>query len=89
VLYVSALGAPNTIDTMPEETLLSFAGHGTVGRPLPRDGGDAEQVLAAIARTGIDVAALARQLQDEGANSFVASWKDLLGAIEKKSKALT
>jgi transaldolase len=46
-------------------------------------------VLAAIARTGIDVAALARQLQDEGANSFVASWKDLLGAIEKKSKALT
>ena len=55
---------------------------------MPRDGGDAEQVLVAITRAGIDVAALAKELQDEGAKGFVNSWKDLLTAIETKSKAL-
>jgi transaldolase len=88
VLYIGALAAPNTINTMPEETLLAFAEHGAVGRAMPSDVGDAEQVLAAIARAGVDVPTLARQLQDEGASSFVASWKELLGAIEMKSKAL-
>jgi transaldolase len=74
---------------MPEETLLAFGEHGgAVDRVMPRDGGDAEAVLVAITRAGVDVAALARQLQDEGAKGFVDSWKDLLGAIERKSKAL-
>jgi transaldolase len=89
VLYMGALAAPNTVNTMPEETLLAFANHGQVDQAMPRDGGDAEQVLASVARAGIDVAALARQLQDEGAKGFVDSWKDLLGAIETKSKALS
>jgi transaldolase len=89
VLYVGALAAPNTINTMPEETLLAFGEHGSVDRAIPRDGGDAEQVLVAITRAGVDVGALARQLQDEGAKGFVDSWKELLGAIETKSKALT
>jgi transaldolase len=89
VLYVGALAAPNTINTMPEETLLAFGEHGAVDRAIPRDGGDAEQVLVAITRAGVDVGALARQLQDEGAKGFVDSWKELLGAIETKSKALT
>jgi transaldolase len=53
------------------------------------DGDDSEQVLAGFARAGIDVPALAKQLQDEGAKGFVDSWKDLLGAIETKSKALS
>jgi transaldolase len=88
VLYMGALAAPNTVNTMPEETLLAFANHGQVDQAMTRDGGDAEQVLASIARASIDVAALARQLQDEGAKGFVDSWKDLLGAIETKSKAL-
>jgi transaldolase len=88
VLYIGALAAPNTVNTMPEETLLAFAEHGAVDRAMPRDGGDAEQVLVAIARAGVDVPTLARQLQDEGANGFVASWKELLGAIETKSRAL-
>jgi transaldolase len=88
VLYVGALGAPNTINTMPEETLLAFAEHGAADHVLPRDGGDCEQVLAAFIRAGIDVAALAAQLQVEGAKSFVDSWKDLLRSIETKSMAL-
>jgi transaldolase len=89
VLYVGALAAPNTINTMPEETLLAFGEHGAVDRAISRDGGDAEQVLVAATRAGVDVGALARQLQDEGATGFVASWKELLGAIETKSKALS
>jgi transaldolase len=88
VFYVGALAAPNTINTMPEETLLAFGEHGAVSRAMARDGGDAEAVLVAITRAGVDVASLARQLQDEGAKGFVDSWKDLLGAIERKSKAL-
>ena len=89
VLYISALAAPNTINTMPEETLLAFGEHGAVDRAIPRDGGDAEQVLVAITRAGVDVGALARQLQDEGAKGFVDSWKELLGAIQTKSKTLS
>ena len=88
VLYMGALAAPNTINTVPEETLLAFANHGQVDRAMPRDGGDAEQVLVSIARAGIDTNALSRQLQDEGAKSFIDSWKDLLDAIGAKSKAL-
>lgn len=88
VLYVSALAAPNTVDTMPEATLLAFADHGTVGAVLPRDSADAEAALARIAGAGIDLTALAARLQKEGAESFVASWHDLISAIEKKTKAL-
>jgi transaldolase len=74
---------------VPEETLLAFFDHGEVDRPMARDGDDAEQVLVDFSRAGIDVAALAKQLQEEGAKSFVDSWHDLLGAIESKSKALS
>jgi transaldolase len=87
-LYISALAAPNTINTMPEETLLAFADHGTTSGALPRDGGDAEEVLLMFAKVGIDIAALASQLQSDGAKGFVASWHELLGAIEAKSRAL-
>jgi transaldolase len=88
VLYIGALAAPNTINTMPEETLLAFAQHGRVGGVVPRNGGDCEQVLAEFARVGIDVAQLGADLQKEGAQSFDDSWQDLLKAIETKSKAL-
>jgi transaldolase len=88
VLYMAALAAPNTVNTMPEETLLALANHGQIDRPMRRDGDDCEWVLANVARAGVDVALLARQLQDDGAKGFVESWKDLLGAIESKSKAV-
>jgi transaldolase len=87
-LYVQALAAPDTVNTMPESTLLAFADHGEVGAPLARDGGDAEQLLARFAAAGVDVDALAEQLQQEGADAFVASWTQLLERISSKSRAL-
>jgi transaldolase len=89
ILYLAALAAPNTINTMPEETLMALADHGQVDRPMRRDGDDSEWILANVARAGVDVALLARQLQDDGAKGFVESWKDLLSAIETKSKAVS
>jgi len=88
VLYIGALAAPNTVDTMPEETLLAFHDHGKVGGALPRDGGDAEATLAAFGKAGVDIDALAAKLQTDAAKSFVDSWQDLLKAIEAKSKVL-
>ncbi len=88
ILYIKALAAPFTVNTMPEGTLKALAGHGEIGSLLPADGGDCEEVLAAFARSGVDVDALAAQLQDEGARSFVASWNELMGVIAAKSAAL-
>ena len=88
VLYIGTLAAPNTIDTMPEETLLAFAEHGEVGKPVPRDGGDCEQVVADYRKAGIDVDKLGADLQTDGAKAFVTSWQELLKSIESKSKAL-
>jgi transaldolase len=87
-LYIDDLAAPNTVNTMPEGTLLAFADHGTAASPLAPDGGDAESVLAAHIKAGIDLTALSTQLQSEGAKGFVKSWDELLGAIESKSKVL-
>lgn len=88
VLYISALAAPDTVNTMPEGTLLAFADHGSLGALMPRDGGDAEATLAGFAQAGIDVDALAGQLQREGADAFVKSWSELLGQIAAKSAML-
>jgi transaldolase len=88
VLYVKSLAAPNTVNTMPEATLLAFADHGEVGPPLATDGGDADEVLARFARAGVDVGALAAQLQTEGAKAFVDSWSELMASIEAKCTAL-
>ena len=88
-LYISGLAAPNTVNTMPEQTLLAFADHGTNDSLLPRDSGDAAVTLQAHAKAGIDIVALAGQLQSEEAKGFVASWRELLGAIDTKSKNLT
>jgi transaldolase len=88
VLYIKALAAPFTVNTMPEGTLKALADHGELGRILPVDGGDCEEVLAQFGKAGIDVDALAAQLQEEGAASFVKSWNDLLAVIASKSAAL-
>lgn len=87
-LYVAALAAPNTVNTMPEDTLKAYADHGAVPEPMPRDGGSARTVLAAHAEAGIDPQALAAQLQTDGAKGFVKSWRDLLAAIDAKSKVV-
>jgi len=88
VLYVKALAAPFTVNTMPEGTLKALGDHGEIGRVLPTDGGDCEAVLSEIAKAGINIDALAAQLQDEGAKSFVKSWNELMGVIASKSNAL-
>jgi transaldolase len=84
ILYVKALAAPFTINTMPEETLKAFADHGEVGETLPADGGDCEAVLASFGKAGIDIDALAARLQDEGAASFTKSWNELMTCIDGK-----
>ena len=88
VLYVQALAAPFTVNTMPDATLKALADHGVVGATMPIDGGDSDEVLTRFAAAGIDVQALSAQLQDEGAKSFVKSWNDLMGVIASKSTVL-
>jgi transaldolase len=88
VLYVEALAAPFTINTMPDKTLLAFAEHGEVRDPLPADGGDSQSVLAELEAAGIDVDALATQLQEEGKDSFDKSWKELLDTIASEGEKL-
>ena len=88
VLYVKALAAPFTVNTMPDATLRALADHGELATILPADGGDCEEVLAEFAKAGIDVNALAAQLQEEGTKSFVKSWNELLDVIASKSSTL-
>ncbi len=84
VLYIEGLASPFTVNTMPEKTLKAFADHGEVGEPLPVDGGDAEDTLKAFNEAGIDTDALAVRLQEEGKESFNASWRELLGTLAKQ-----
>jgi transaldolase len=88
ILYVKALAAPFTVNTMPEGTLKAVADHGELGELLAPDGGDSEVVLAEFAKAGIDVKALATRLQDQGAAAFVKSWNDLIACISSKSAAI-
>jgi transaldolase len=88
ILYVKALAAPLTVNTIPEGTLKAFADHGEVGAPMRADGGDCEAVLGQFTKAGIDIDALAARLQDEGAAAFVASWNELMAVIASKSAAL-
>jgi transaldolase len=88
VLYVKALAAPFTVNTMPEATLKALADHGEIGSILPADGGDCEATLAEFAKAGIDLDALAAQLQDEGTKSFIKSWDELMAVIAAKSATL-
>jgi transaldolase len=89
VLYVRALAAPFTVNTLPEKTLLAFGDHGVVDDFLPTNGGAAELVIARFAAAGVDVDALAARLQREGADSFVKSWDELIDNIGRKASALT
>jgi len=88
VLYIKALAAPFTVNTMPEATLNALADHGELGSNMAADGGGGEAVLAQFAEAGVNVDALAAQLQDEGASSFVKSWNDLLAVIASRSDTL-
>jgi transaldolase len=88
-LYIEALAAPGTVNTMPEPTLLAFADHGKLAGTLPEDGGDADALLAEFQRAQVEQGPLAAQLQRDGAKSFTKSWTDLLACLESKSAKLT
>jgi len=88
VLYVKALAAPFTVNTIPEPTLNALADHGELGSIMSADGGDSEAVLAQFSKAGIEIKTLGAQLQAEGAKSFVKSWNELMAVIASKSEAL-
>ena len=88
ILYVKALAAPFTVNTMPEATLNALAGHRALDSILPADGGDCEQVLAQFAKCGVNIQEQAAQLQADGARSFVNSWTNLMGVIASKCSFL-
>jgi transaldolase len=87
-LYIQALAAPFTVNTMPEATLTALAEHGEINAVMAADGGNSEAKLAEFSKAGVDLDALAAQLQDEGAKSFVKSWNELMAVIASKSEAL-
>jgi len=88
-LYIEALAAPDTINTIPEKTLLAFADHGKVKDPMRFDGGDAETVISEFNRAGVNDEAIAAALQREGAEAFARSWSDLMSRVASKSEGLT
>jgi transaldolase len=87
-LYVKALAAPFTVNTMPEATLNALGEHGEIGATMPVDGGSSGKILGEFAKAGIKVEALAAQLQEQGAKSFVSAWTDLLVVICSKSREI-
>ncbi len=87
-LYVEGLAAPLSVDTMPEDTLLALAEQDGIGELLPAGGGDNAELLAEFESAGVDLAALATRLQNEGADKFVKSWNALIERIEEKSRAV-
>ena len=89
VLYIEALAAPYTINTMPEPTLVAFADHGTVGDPVPPDGGAAGEMLTEFAAAGMDLDSLAARLQEEGEQAFNESWREMIGSLETKREAVS
>ncbi|MGH7981278.1 MAG: transaldolase family protein, partial [Limisphaerales bacterium] len=88
VLYIKALAAPNTVNTMPEGTLNALADHGEISHIMPAGGGPHEDILRQFNKAGINIDALAAQLQDEGAKSFVKSWNDLMEVLVSRTESL-
>jgi transaldolase len=88
ILYIKALAAPFTVNTMPEGTLKALSNYSEIGEIMPVDGGDCEETLAKFVKAGIDLDALATKLQEDGAKSFVKSWNELIEVISSKSKTL-
>jgi transaldolase len=87
-LYVTALAAPETINTMPAKTIQALDDHGKLQGVMDTDPVAAEAMLERFVDAGVDLDALAHQLQVEGADKFVKSWKDLLKHIDEQSKEL-
>jgi transaldolase len=88
-MYIEALAAPDTINTIPEKTLLAFADHGKLKGAMRFDGGNAEELLTEFTREGVNEDALAAEIQGEGTEAFAKSWSDLMSRIAAKGEVLT
>ena len=88
ILYIKSLAAPFTVNTMPEGTLQALADHGEIGPAMPANGGNSDEELARFAAAGVDIRALSTKLQEDGGDSFVSSWNELMRVIDSKSAAL-
>jgi transaldolase len=88
LLYVRSLAAQFTVNAMPESTLEALAEHGEITTLLQADGSNCEEILARVARAGVDVYALAAQLQEEGVRSYVNSWNEMTRVIASKAEAV-
>lgn len=89
ILYIETLAVADTVNTIPEKTLLALAAHTEeLNHELASASAAAETVLSAYIGSGVDINALAERLQAEGAEAFVKSWQQMLQRIETKSSAL-
>jgi len=87
-LYVDQLIGPDTVNTLPDNTLEAFADHGTVTRRVDVDVDRAQAVWAALPRVGVDMDDVAAQLEREGVSSFQKSFDELITALESKADSL-
>jgi transaldolase len=86
--YVDLLIGPDTVNTMPEDTIEAFLDHGTVARAVDADPAAAEAVLAAVADVGVDMDDVGRVLEEQGVASFAKSFDELLAALDTKAAEL-
>jgi transaldolase len=83
-LYLSELIAPDTVNTMPEKTMMAYADHGQPGTPVQSAYADAEKVMQAVADAGIDLDDVFRVLEDEAVQKFVDAWDELTGSVKEQ-----
>ena len=88
VLYVDELIGPDTVNTLPEDTLEAFADHGTLSRTIDTDVAGADGVWRALADVGVDMEEVSAQLEREGVDAFMKSFDGLIDALEQKSVEL-
>jgi transaldolase len=88
VIYVEELIGPDTVNTMPRETVEAFQDHGNVERTLDRDVEDASRVLQAFADAGIDYDDVVKTLEREGVEKFAKSFRELFADLEAKRDQL-
>ena len=88
-MYVDRLIGPDTVNTLPDNTLAAFIDHGTLSRSVDSSLDDAEKVLLAVEGLGIDLGEVADKLEDEGVKAFETSFDNLLTTLQEKAVSLT
>jgi transaldolase len=86
--YVDQLIGPDTVNTMPEETIDAFLDHGTVARTVDADPAAAEATLEQLGSVGVDLDDVAAVLEEQGVAAFAKSFDELIGALDTKAAEL-